>query len=88
MTRTTIDGAGRVVIPKAVRDAAGLAPGTELVIREHDGRVEIEAASRPLRLVERDGFLAAEPAEADAAHVEHAPLTAEDVRAVLERVRR
>lgn len=81
--RTTIDRAGRVVIPKAIREAAGLRPGTELEIVEQDGRVVLEAASRPMRLVERDGFLAAE-VERD----EEPPLSTEQVREVLERVRR
>ena len=38
---TTIDAAGRVVIPKALRDRAGLAPGTEVDFRYHDGAIEI-----------------------------------------------
>jgi AbrB family looped-hinge helix DNA binding protein len=83
---STIDDAGRVVIPKAIREAAGLAPGTELEISEREGRVEIEAASVPLRLVERAGFLAAEPETPPGSDLP--PLTAEDVRDVLERVRR
>jgi AbrB family looped-hinge helix DNA binding protein len=81
--RTTIDGAGRLVIPKAIREAAGLRPGTELEISERDGRIQLEAASRPMRLVQRDGFLAAE-IEGD----DGPPLTVEEVRATLERVRR
>jgi AbrB family looped-hinge helix DNA binding protein len=81
--RTTIDGAGRVVIPKGLRDAAGLRPGTELEISERDGRIHMEAASPPMRLVERDGFLAAE-VEGD----DEALLSTEDVREMLERVRR
>lgn len=40
--RTTIDGAGRVVIPKAVRDAMGLSAGREIDIAYVDGRIEIE----------------------------------------------
>ena len=34
--RTTIDGAGRVVVPKRIRDAAGLIGGAEVEI-EWDG---------------------------------------------------
>ncbi|WP_300007973.1 AbrB/MazE/SpoVT family DNA-binding domain-containing protein [Pseudonocardia sp.] len=80
--RTTIDAAGRVVIPKQLRESAALQPGQELEIIERDGRIEIEAVSAPMRLVERDGFLAA---EVDA---EPGPLTADDVRDILERTRR
>ena len=39
---TTIDNAGRVVIPKSLRDQMGLAPGTEIEIRMRDGHLEIE----------------------------------------------
>jgi len=81
--RTTIDAAGRVVIPKQLRHAAALEPGQELEIVERDGRIEIEAVSAPIRLVERDGFLAAESDSVD-----ETPMTADDVRALLERTRR
>ena len=40
--RTTIDSAGRVVIPKALRDRAGLSPGTEIEIQLRNGHLEIE----------------------------------------------
>ena len=43
--KTTIDKAGRVVIPKKIRDAAGIEPGMELDVRLCDGRVEIEPAA-------------------------------------------
>lgn len=39
--RTTIDAAGRVVIPKALRDAAGLGPG-EVELIPDGGGVRIE----------------------------------------------
>lgn len=80
--RTTIDGAGRVVIPKAVRDAAGLGPGTELEVEFRDGRVELEPASVPMHLVRRGSGVAVEPA------ADLPPLTVEDVRDVLEHIRR
>jgi AbrB family looped-hinge helix DNA binding protein len=81
--RTTIDGAGRVVIPKPLRDRAGLRPGQEVEVIETDGRIEIEPASKEVRLVERDGFLAAEVEDDDGE-----PLTVEQVRELLERTRR
>ena len=81
--RTTIDAAGRVVIPKQLRQAAALVPGQELEIIERDGRIEIEAVSAPMELVERDGFLAAEIV----GH-ESPPLTSDEVRDLLERTRR
>jgi len=80
--RTTIDGAGRIVVPKALRDALGLAAGQALEIAARDGRLEIEVAATPMRLEERDGALVAVPED------ELPPLTAELVRDTLERVRR
>jgi len=59
--RTTMDHAGRVVIPKAIRDSAGLAPGGELEIEYREGRVEIEPVSKPVRLVRKSGVLIAIP---------------------------
>lgn len=79
--RTTIDSGGRVVIPKAIRDAAGLAPGTEVEVELHDGRVEIEPTPVEFRLVRRDGWTYIE------ADRELAPITTDDVRDLLERIR-
>jgi AbrB family looped-hinge helix DNA binding protein len=39
--KTTIDKAGRVVIPAAIRIRAGLAHGTELDVRLEDGVVRL-----------------------------------------------
>lgn len=80
--RTTIDNAGRVVIPKALRDDAGLEPGTELEIEFRDGRIEIEPATVTMRVVGRGVDAVIE------AQREMPVLTAEDVRGVLERSRR
>jgi AbrB family looped-hinge helix DNA binding protein len=80
--RTAIDAAGRVVVPKALRDILGLAAGQPLEIVERDGRLEIVPAPTPMRLVdEGDGVAAVADAEMPA-------LTAEMVRETLERVRR
>ena len=38
-TATTMDLAGRLVIPKAIRDAAELQPGVRLVFEVVDGRI-------------------------------------------------
>ncbi len=81
--KITIDSAGRIVIPKPVREAAGLRPGQELEVREREGRIEIEPVLPPMTLAEREGFLAAE-VEGGAPQ----PLTVEEVREVLERLRR
>jgi AbrB family looped-hinge helix DNA binding protein len=80
--RTTIDRAGRVVIPKAVRDQAGLEAGTEIEVEFRDGQVVLEPATVPMRVVKRAERAAIE------AEGEMPPLTSDEVRAVLERVRR
>ena len=80
--RTTIDSAGRVVIPKDLRERLGLTGGQEVEVRERGGHIEIEAAVVPMRLEERQHGVVAVPAEA------LPPLTDEIVRATLERVRR
>ena len=41
--RTTIDRAGRLVIPREIRRQAGLAPGMALEVRVNEGRIEIAA---------------------------------------------
>ncbi len=80
--RTTIDAAGRVVVPKPIREELVLRAGQEVEVSIRDGRIEIEPVTTPLRLVEREGVLVA---EADAPLP---PLTAEEVRDALERARR
>lgn len=59
--KTTIDGAGRLVIPKELRRRAGIEPGIPLDIRWHDGRIEIEPAVTPVRLTRQGRFLVAVP---------------------------
>jgi AbrB family looped-hinge helix DNA binding protein len=80
--KSTIDGAGRIVIPKSLRQRLGLKGGETLDIRERDGRIEIEPAATPMRLVEREGTSVAVPDD------DLPPLTDELVRATLERTRR
>ena len=80
--KTTIDGAGRIVIPKALRDALGLRAGQPLDIRVADGKLEIEPATTEMRLERRGKLLAAVPDQ------ELPPLTAELVRSTLEGIRR
>jgi AbrB family looped-hinge helix DNA binding protein len=80
--RSAIDRAGRVVIPKPLRDRLGLSRGRPVDIRERDGRIEIEPAVTPMTLVRRAGGVTAVPKE------KLPPLTDEMVRDTLERTRR
>lgn len=60
--KTTIDPAGRLVIPSSVRREAGLRPGMPLAVRCRDGVVEIEPEPLPVKLVRRGRLLVALPA--------------------------
>lgn len=52
----TIDSAGRLVIPKALRDRAGLTPGTRVDFHFHDGNIEISLAESDVRWETRHGI--------------------------------
>jgi AbrB family looped-hinge helix DNA binding protein len=80
--KITIDRAGRVVVPKPMREQLGLTPGQEIEIRVRDGKIlEIEPSSVPMH-VERRGRVAVivpdEPVPV---------MTADEVREVMERQR-
>lgn len=49
---TTIDRAGRVVIPKAIRARAGLLEGGAVEIIERDGAIEIVPAPASVSIVD------------------------------------
>ncbi|MBM4258130.1 MAG: AbrB/MazE/SpoVT family DNA-binding domain-containing protein [Deltaproteobacteria bacterium] len=59
--KTTIDAAGRLVIPKEIRREAGIQPGMPLEIRWKEGRIEIEPAPLPVKMVRKGRFLVAVP---------------------------
>ena len=80
--KTTIDMAGRLVVPKAVRAQLGLEAGQQLEVRVVDGwLIQIEPVSVPVRLEERDGLPVLVPDE----HVP--PVTDDMVRDAVERDR-
>ena len=62
--RSTIDRAGRIVVPKPIREAANLRPGTEVEFRVQGGRVEIEPVPLTVSLQRRGSLVVAVP-EAD-----------------------
>ncbi len=59
-----MDAAGRLVLPKAVRDRAQLAPGVPIEVRVVDGRVELEPACARVTIEKRGGFWVASPVDA------------------------
>jgi AbrB family looped-hinge helix DNA binding protein len=59
--RTTIDKAGRVVIPAGIRERVGLTPGAELEITEDELGVRLERVAAGPRLVKVGRRLVARP---------------------------
>ncbi len=80
--RTTIDGAGRIVVPKALRDAMKLAPGQALDISLTDGHLEIVVPAIDVQLELADELPRAIPEQ------DSPMLTASMVRDVVEATRR
>jgi AbrB family looped-hinge helix DNA binding protein len=80
--RTTIDSAGRLVVPKAIRDAMGLKAGREVDIVFTDGRIEIEIAPARVHLERRGKVMVLVPDE------DLPELSADVVRDTLESTRR
>ncbi len=56
---TTIDAAGRIVVPKSLRDALGLSAGTSVDISRYGAGLSLVPIGRTARLVEEDGALVA-----------------------------
>ena len=80
--RTTIDAAGRLVIPKRLRERLGLGAGGEVDLEEHDGVIEIRPVQREVT-VDRSGNRPVLRAPNDVP-----PLTDDEVRELLDQTRR
>jgi AbrB family looped-hinge helix DNA binding protein len=80
--KTTIDAAGRIVVPKRLRDEMGLQPGQVLELEVSDGRLLVDIVPVGMHLEQREHGLVG------VADEELPVLTAEMVREVLERTRR
>ena len=59
--KTTIDKAGRVVIPVAIRERSGLTPGAELDVTEDELGIRLERVAAGPRLVKIGRRLVARP---------------------------
>jgi len=55
--KTTIDSVGRIVIPKALRNALGLTAGSTVDISRYGAGLQLVPAGRTARLVEEAGVL-------------------------------
>ncbi len=51
--KTTVDSAGRIVIPRDIRHATGIGPGTVVEVEVREGGVSIEPASAAVKIVKR-----------------------------------
>jgi bifunctional DNA-binding transcriptional regulator/antitoxin component of YhaV-PrlF toxin-antitoxin module len=80
--RIAIDAVGRLVLPKPLRDELGITGATELEVAARSGVIELAVPDVPARVEERDGTLVI------ATDAPMPPLRAEDVRDVIDRVRR
>jgi len=80
--KSTIDAAGRLVIPKEIRDQAGLRPGMPVDVRSHGGHVEIEPSPAVVQLTRKGRFVVAIPSSTSAS------LTAAEVERTREDVTR
>lgn len=56
----TVDSVGRIVLPKALRDALGLVPGQKVDVSMYGTGLQVVPGGRTARLVEADGGLVAE----------------------------
>ena len=76
--KTTIDKAGRIVIPAAVRDRAGLSPGAELEIIEDELGIRLERVAAGPRLVKIGKRLVARPTATARPNIDIAALIEEE----------
>ena len=57
--RTTIDGAGRVIVPKKIRDAVQLEAGSEIEVRVENGVIQLEPIAAPVKFKKHGHLLVA-----------------------------
>lgn len=57
--KSTVDSAGRIVVPKALREMLGLRPGSVVEISRYGAGLQMVPAGRTARLVTESGVLVA-----------------------------
>jgi len=58
-----VDSKGRVVLPQELRERLGITPGTEVEVREEDGKAVVEPEDDPEEVIERMERLVTETSE-------------------------
>jgi AbrB family looped-hinge helix DNA binding protein len=79
--KTTIDRAGRLVVPRQLRQAAGIRPGEAVELMAKDGAIIIRPAETEMRLEKQGRFMVIVP------EVPIEPLGEEIVTKTLEEIR-
>jgi bifunctional DNA-binding transcriptional regulator/antitoxin component of YhaV-PrlF toxin-antitoxin module len=80
--RVAIDGVGRLVIPKTLREELGVDGPADLELTAADGRLELTVADVPARVEKRGGF------SVIVTDLPMVPMSVAETRAAVERVRR
>ncbi len=57
--KAKVDSVGRIVVPKPLRDAVGLTPGSVVDVSRYGSGLQVTPAGRVASLVEEDGVLVA-----------------------------
>jgi AbrB family looped-hinge helix DNA binding protein len=79
--RTTIDGAGRLVVPKKIREAVQLTAGSELEVRLENGMIQLEPVTPQVKLKKRGQLLVAtRPGQAETLTQEMVDTTRDSIR--------
>lgn len=77
----TMDSAGRLVIPKKIRDEAEIEPGMPLDLEVHNGEITIKPQAGGVTLVRKGRWLVAQRNRPGP------PLTNEDVNRIIDKIR-
>ena len=57
--KAKIDSVGRILVPKPLREAVGLTPGSVVDVSRYGSGLQVSPAGRVARLIEEDGVLVA-----------------------------
>jgi AbrB family looped-hinge helix DNA binding protein len=57
--KAKVDSVGRILVPKPLREAVGITPGSTVDVSRYGPGLQISPAGRVARLVEEDGVLVA-----------------------------